>query len=75
MSRNMKDAVITTGGVNMPHLDELITCKNCGHFYCAVYKPNCPKCGTLDIVSKSRQFLREKRRQKLNHKPKNNVLP
>ncbi len=47
----------------MPHADELINCKNCGEFYCAICKERCPKCGTVDVVDEKRQRLREKRRK------------
>lgn len=47
----------------MPHADELITCKKCGEFYCAVCLEKCPKCGTKDVVDEKRQMLREKRRK------------
>jgi anaerobic ribonucleoside-triphosphate reductase len=52
----------------MPHADELITCKNCGEFYCAVCKECCPKCGIEDIVDAQRKKLREKRRKILKQK-------
>lgn len=47
----------------MPHADELINCKNCGEFYCAVCRECCPKCGVVDVVGEKRQMLREKRRK------------